>query len=65
MNTSEINSRIQQLEKQKLLIQSRIAYYYDMLKACSDLNIERTIKKLSDIQTEARRQLKQANKEIK
>ena len=62
MNTSEINSRIQQLEKQKLLIQSRITYYSDMLKACSNPDIERTIRKLTDIQTEAQRQLKQLKK---
>ena len=53
------------LKKQKLLIQSRITYYSDMLKACSNPDIERTIRKLTDIQTEAQQQLKQAKKEIK
>lgn len=65
MNTSEIKSRIQQLEQQKQLIKSRITYYSDLLKACSNPDIERTIRKLTDIQTEARRQLKQSKKEIK
>ena len=62
MNTSEINSRITELEQKKQYLQSQIDYYQNMLKACRNQDIEETIKKLSRIQTEAKRQLKELKK---
>lgn len=62
MNTSDINSRITELEQKKQYLQSQIDYYQNMLKACRNQDIEETIKKLSRIQTEAKRQLKELKK---
>jgi hypothetical protein len=62
MNTSDINSRITELEQKKQYLQSQIDYYQNMLKACRNQDIEETIKKLSRIQAEAKRQLKELKK---
>lgn len=62
MNTSDINSRITELEQKKQNLQSQIDYYQNMLKACRNQDIEETIKKLSRIQAEAKRQLKELKK---
>ena len=62
MNTSDINSRITELEQKKQYLLSQIDYYQNMLKACRNQDIEETIKKLSRIQAEAKRQLKELKK---
>lgn len=62
MNTSDIKSRITELEQKKQYLQSQIDYYQNMLKACRNQDIEETIKKLSRIQAEAKRQLKELKK---
>lgn len=62
MNTSDINSRITELEQKKQYLQSQIDYYQNMMKACRNQDIEETIKKLSRIQAEAKRQLKELKK---
>lgn len=62
MNTSDINSHITELEQKKQYLQSQIDYYQNMLKACRNQDIEETIKKLSRIQAEAKRQLKELKK---